>query len=136
MTIGVFNPLLSAPWFPPLLTAADKLSLGRWNSQAASITAFPLSLKGSLKSCPNHSQSALLLSRHCKAKKQVRDAKFLPASNALLLKNSAECMVGETTDHIGLNLCCGGHDAVIYGYWMGPDLEDGWGFLVASVIQR
>ncbi|KAK8946386.1 hypothetical protein KSP39_PZI006754 [Platanthera zijinensis] len=70
------------------------------------------------------------------AKKRVGDAKFLPASNALLLKNSAECMVGETTDHIGLNLCCGGHDAVIYGYWMGPDLEDGWGFLVASVIQR
>ncbi|KAK8946383.1 hypothetical protein KSP39_PZI006753 [Platanthera zijinensis] len=24
MTIGVFNLLLSAPWFPPLLTAADK----------------------------------------------------------------------------------------------------------------
>ncbi|MCL7044591.1 hypothetical protein MKW94_019524 [Papaver nudicaule] len=32
-----------------------------------------------------------------------------------------------------INECCTRINVVIYGYWMGPDIEDGWGYTEAFV---
>ncbi|KAI3937535.1 hypothetical protein MKW92_008262 [Papaver armeniacum] len=32
-----------------------------------------------------------------------------------------------------INECCTRINIVIYGYWMGPDIEDGWGYTEAFV---
>lgn len=60
--------------------------------------------------------------------------KLLCGSNSLLLQHSADRII-EAPMHIRLNLVFGVHDIMIYGYWIGPDLEDGWGFIEASVNQ-
>ncbi|KAH0470125.1 hypothetical protein IEQ34_001683 [Dendrobium chrysotoxum] len=47
---------------------------------------------------------------------------------------TANCIM-DTPSHIWLNLISEMNDKVLYGYWMSPDLEDGWGFVVAAVDQ-
>ncbi|XP_020702161.1 uncharacterized protein LOC110113802 [Dendrobium catenatum] len=58
--------------------------------------------------------------------------KLLCTINALFLKHVGKC---NTPFHIWLSLISEMDDRVIYGYWMSPDLEDGWGFVVAAVDQ-
>lgn len=59
--------------------------------------------------------------------------KLFCSINALLLHHAANCIIMDTSFHIWLNLFSEMNDRVIYGYWMSPDLEDGWGFVEAAV---
>ncbi|KAL0927883.1 hypothetical protein M5K25_002104 [Dendrobium thyrsiflorum] len=108
MALGVFSTYLFKPFIPSPSVAhrAPCLPLHRNTSQTNSITA---------TRAGDH-------------------MKLLCPINGLFLKRVANCIMDKPF-HIWLNLISEMNDKVIYGYWMSPDLEDGWGFVVAVVDQ-
>ncbi|KAI3980084.1 hypothetical protein MKX01_042738 [Papaver californicum] len=43
------------------------------------------------------------------------------------------CSGHESPNWRCINQCCARIDIVMYGYWIGPDIEDGWGYTEAFV---
>ncbi|XP_020589600.1 uncharacterized protein LOC110030940 isoform X2 [Phalaenopsis equestris] len=108
MAFGVFSPSLFKPFLPPPTPPHKALFLpsGRDISQANSITAT----------------------------KAGDYLKFLCPLSALL-HHEANCIMEAPIHIFWQNLFSGKNFRVIYGYWMSPDLEDGWGFVEAFVDQ-
>ncbi|KAK9291540.1 hypothetical protein L1049_019488 [Liquidambar formosana] len=86
-----------------------KSALGRLSSQATSRTAVELLAT----SCSNKGMFSVNWSRH----------RHLALSRHFC----------EPSCH--LNVICSTTTMIISGYWVGPDIEDGWGFVEAFVYQ-